>query len=177
MDFAYSRSCFVPRSAVESSPVLTTQIHSDPNSGKQTKKKRLGGAYPGQRPPQHQPYTPTEGAFAGGNTATAHFVSYGGGNALVLARPDGSAIPPAQGEKQKEYIQGECLKLISFFRCSCDTNGAQTFIFSHNKNSHAAGRRQGRRYDSRASPFGQNKCHCYSVWIRTWIYLYGRICR
>ena len=94
------------------------QIHTDPMTGKETKKKRLGGAYPGQRRPQHQPYTPPEGAFAGGNAATAHFVAYGGGNALTLARPDGSAIPPASGGAQKEYIQGtdqnECYGQFTF---------------------------------------------------------------
>uniref|UniRef100_A0A7S3KZZ8 Uncharacterized protein n=1 Tax=Amphora coffeiformis TaxID=265554 RepID=A0A7S3KZZ8_9STRA len=84
----------------------STAYHTDPHTGQESKKKRLGGAYPGQRRPQHQPYTPPEEAFAGGNnTATQHFVAHGGGNALTLANPDGSAIPPASGGPAKEYIQ------------------------------------------------------------------------
>ena len=86
--------------------IFSLQYHTDPHTGKESRKKRLGGAYPGQRRPQHQPYTPPEEAFAGGNTATQHFVAHGGGNALTLAKPDGSAIPPASGGPTKEYIQG-----------------------------------------------------------------------
>lgn len=87
--------------------VFPSQIQVDPGTGKETKRKRLGGAYPGHRPPQHQPFKPSEAAYhEGGNTATQHFVAYGGGNALTLARPDGSGLPPSQGMPQKEYIQG-----------------------------------------------------------------------
>lgn len=81
---------------------------TDPHTGMETKKKRLGGAYPGQRRPEHAPYTPPADAFGEGNTTTtAHFVAYGGGNALTLARPDGTSLGPASGGPAKEYIQGE----------------------------------------------------------------------
>eukprot|EP00977_Amphora_coffeiformis_P002750 scaffold521_cov167-Amphora_coffeaeformis.AAC.41 len=63
---------------------FSLQYHTDPHTGQESKKKRLGGAYPGQRRPQHQPYTPPEEAFAGGNnTATQHFVAHG------VTLPDG----------------------------------------------------------------------------------------
>ena len=53
---------------------LTMNANINPN--------QLGGAYPGNRVKPSQPYAP-HGQFVGGE-ATAHFVSYGGGNALVL---------------------------------------------------------------------------------------------
>jgi hypothetical protein len=80
----------------------------DPVTGE--KKKKLGGAYPGNRRPQQAPYAPPQSDFqkVDGNTAqaTAHFVSYGKGNALVLV--DHANAPPqlATGVPQKEYIQG-----------------------------------------------------------------------
>ena len=87
------------------------QITSDPYTGQTRTKKQLGGSYPGQRPAQQAPYTPTANAFdANTGTATGNFVAYGGGNALTLARPDGTALPPAMGMKpDKEYIQGKSL--------------------------------------------------------------------
>ena len=78
----------------------------DPHSGQEKKKKKLGGAYPGQRRPQHSPYVPPEHEFGKDGQAVAHFISYGGGNALTLVRHDGSSAPE-QGKPQKEYIQGE----------------------------------------------------------------------
>jgi hypothetical protein len=85
----------------------------DPVTGE--KKKKLGGAYPGNRRPQQAPYAPPQSDFqkVDGNTAqaTAHFVSYGKGNALVLV--DHANAPPqlATGVPQKEFIQGTLLNL------------------------------------------------------------------
>mmetsp|Transcript_25891 Transcript_25891/g.39181 ORF Transcript_25891/g.39181 Transcript_25891/m.39181 type:complete len:178 (+) Transcript_25891:68-601(+) len=58
--------------------------------------KAFGGNYPGQRPPAHKPYTPNGAAYEGGE-AKAHFIQYGGGNALVLADgPNPTSIQPQQ---------------------------------------------------------------------------------
>eukprot|EP00541_Cyclophora_tenuis_P012936 CAMPEP_0116555460 /NCGR_PEP_ID=MMETSP0397-20121206/8161_1 /TAXON_ID=216820 /ORGANISM="Cyclophora tenuis, Strain ECT3854" /LENGTH=198 /DNA_ID=CAMNT_0004080737 /DNA_START=114 /DNA_END=710 /DNA_ORIENTATION=+ len=62
----------------------STEIVTDPVTGQVREKKKLGGSYPGNRPPQHAPYTPPAGDFHNGQ-ATAHFISYGGGNALTLS--------------------------------------------------------------------------------------------
>jgi hypothetical protein len=60
----------------------------------------MGGAYPGQMSPSHAPYQPPASAFENGQ-ATAHFVSYGGGNALSLAQPGGSTKPQHGGPASK----------------------------------------------------------------------------
>lgn len=70
-------------------------------------KKRLGGAYPGQKIPQHSPYVPPASAFGKDGTGTAHFVAHGGGNALTLVQSDGNTAPQV-GKYQPDYIQGEC---------------------------------------------------------------------
>jgi hypothetical protein len=72
-------------------------------TGEVKKKKKLGGAYPGQMGQQHAPYAPPASAFQNGQ-ATAHFVSYGGGNALTLVQPDGSTAPQHGGSESK-YVQ------------------------------------------------------------------------
>jgi hypothetical protein len=90
------------------------QIHTDPHTGQETKRKRLGGAYPGQRRPQHAPYQPPGAAFGNGDQATAHFVSYGGGNALVLQNSNGPSRPE-QGIPGKDYIQGKFVDCGVFF--------------------------------------------------------------
>ncbi|GKY92411.1 hypothetical protein MPSEU_000211700 [Mayamaea pseudoterrestris] len=81
----------------------STEVTTDPHTGQQKTKKRLGGAYPGQRIPQHSPYVPPASAF-NNNQAVAHFVAYGGGNALTLVQSDGNAAPQV-GKYQPEYIQ------------------------------------------------------------------------
>ena len=81
------------------------KVVTDPVTGKQKVKKKLGGAYPGQRPAQHAPYNPSD--FQNGQ-ATAHFIQYGGGNALVLTDgPNPTSIQPQQGQAQPEYISGK----------------------------------------------------------------------
>jgi hypothetical protein len=80
------------------------QVFTDPMTGQEKTRKKLGGAYPGQRRPPNQPYLPP-----------AHFVAYGGGNALTLVKQDGSHQPEA-GKAQSEYIQGT-LRLVMFMFC------------------------------------------------------------
>lgn len=78
---------------------------TDPYTGQQKKKKKLGGAYPGQRRPQHTPYVPPASDFGKDGTATAHFIAHGGGNALTLVQQDGS-YQPQSGQAQPDYVQG-----------------------------------------------------------------------
>eukprot|EP00978_Attheya_sp_CCMP212_P017001 scaffold45028_cov51-Attheya_sp.AAC.3 len=79
----------------------STQTTLDPATGQEKKKKKSGGAYPGRRGTA-QPYVPPDHEFdaATGATSnvTAHFVSVGGGNALVLMNK------PNKGASQKQFI-------------------------------------------------------------------------
>ena len=71
----------------------------------------MGGAYPGNRRTPQQAYTPGASEFNSQGQATAHFVSYGGGNALVLQQ--NRIAQPQAGQpvgKQPTYIQGELLR-------------------------------------------------------------------
>jgi hypothetical protein len=62
------------------------------------------GSYPGHLRPQHNQYQPSE--FNNGQ-ATAHFVQYGGGNALVLTDgPNPTTIQPQHGQEQPLLISG-----------------------------------------------------------------------
>ena len=83
-----------------------TKIVNDPVTGQPKKKKTLGGAYPGQRTPTHAPYTPPTSDFqpngAGMSTATAHFIQYGGGNALVLGT--NPTATPQSGKAQPLFV-------------------------------------------------------------------------
>ena len=83
--------------------VSSTEVVTDPVTGEVKKKKKLGGAYPGQMGQQHAPYQPPASAFQNG-LATAHFVSYGGGNALTLMQPDGST-KPQHGGPETQFIK------------------------------------------------------------------------
>jgi len=60
-------------------------------------KKRLGGEYPGNRRAKQQPYIPDASEFhkvdGDSEVATARFVAYGGGNALVLMNKPNTAQP------------------------------------------------------------------------------------
>ena len=86
--------------------LINCQVYTDPNTGAAKHKHKMGGSYPGNRRPQEQQYTPTASQFQNGQ-AVAHFVNYGGGNALVLQQ-NGIAQPQA-GQPlatQPTYIQG-----------------------------------------------------------------------
>lgn len=84
----------------------SSEVVTDPRTGEKKTKHKLGGAYPGNRRQGNKPYTPPASAFSNGQ-ATAHFVNYGGGNALVLKQDNGVAQPQvgAMPLKQPEYIQ------------------------------------------------------------------------
>mmetsp|Transcript_16551 Transcript_16551/g.40302 ORF Transcript_16551/g.40302 Transcript_16551/m.40302 type:complete len:248 (+) Transcript_16551:194-937(+) len=87
----------------------STQNSTDPVTGKQTTKTNFGGSYPGNRRKPNAPYQPPPSAFSNGQ-ATAHFVRYGGGNALVLqqggmAQPQVGAQAVTGLNKPPEYIQ------------------------------------------------------------------------
>lgn len=79
------------------------QVMTDPVTGEVKKKKKNGGAYPGQGGQQHAPYQPPASAFQNGQ-ATAHFVSYGGGNALTLQQADGSTKPQHGGPEAGQFV-------------------------------------------------------------------------
>jgi len=84
------------------------QVTTDPYTGETKTKKKLGGAYPGQRRPNHAPYVPEAAAFdSHTGQATVHFKAYGGGNALTLVRQDGSSQPAAgvPVAQPPQYIQ------------------------------------------------------------------------
>jgi hypothetical protein len=77
---------------------------TDPHTGKQKTKHKLGGAHPGNRRKPQQAYAPNASEFNSQGQATAHFVNYGGGNALVLQQQGPGQ--PVVGQKQPQYIQG-----------------------------------------------------------------------
>eukprot|EP00536_Pseudo-nitzschia_multiseries_P007030 jgi/Psemu1/304523/fgenesh1_kg.157_\ len=82
----------------------STQTKYDPVTGKTKTKHKMGGSYPGNRRTANAPYAPPASDFHNGQ-ATSHFVSYGGGNALVLkegglAQPQVGATTPGP-----QYIQ------------------------------------------------------------------------
>lgn len=80
----------------------STEVVTDPITGQEKIKKKLGGAYPGQRPPQHSQYAPSD--FNNGQ-ATAHFIQYGGGNALVLGDgPNPTSVQPQHGQAEVQYV-------------------------------------------------------------------------
>jgi len=83
----------------------STEYVVDPATGKEVKKTRFGGAHPGNRRPQHSPYVPPDNEFGKDGKATAHFVAYGGGNALTLVQKDGLSQQPQAGPKPPEYIE------------------------------------------------------------------------
>uniref|UniRef100_A0A7S4MMB2 Uncharacterized protein n=1 Tax=Odontella aurita TaxID=265563 RepID=A0A7S4MMB2_9STRA len=73
----------------------------------QKPKKKLGGQYPGNRRAKQQPYIPDASEFqkVNGNTevASAHFVAYGGGNALKLMDKPNRAQPAAN--TNSDYVE------------------------------------------------------------------------
>jgi len=83
----------------------STEIKTDYVTGQKKTTHKMGGSYPGNRRQAHRPYNPPASQFSNGQ-ATSHFVSYGGGNALVL-KQGGVAQPQigASVAKPPEYIQ------------------------------------------------------------------------
>jgi len=63
--------------------------------------------YPGNRIPAQATYQPTATEFNKNGQAMAHFVSYGGGNALVLQEggPQVGAVPVGHTKPSPEYVQ------------------------------------------------------------------------
>ena len=82
----------------------STEVVTNPHTGETKTKHKLGGAYPGNRRKPNAPYQPPASAFQNGQ-ATAHFVNYGGGNALVLKENGGPQMGAMPVGKQPEYIQ------------------------------------------------------------------------
>jgi len=83
----------------------STEVSTDYVTGETKTKHKMGGSYPGNRRQANKPYAPPASQFSNGQ-ATSHFVSYGGGNALVLKQ--GGIAQPQMGAsvaKQPEYIQ------------------------------------------------------------------------
>lgn len=83
----------------------SSETKTDYVTGQKKTTHKLGGSYPGNRRQPMKPYTPPASQFSNGQ-ATGHFVSYGGGNALVLKQ--GSVAQPQIGAaiaKPPEYIQ------------------------------------------------------------------------
>lgn len=81
---------------------------TDPHTGQTKTKKKLGGAYPGQRRPNKGPHVPDDSQFGKDGKAVLHFKAYGGGNALTLVKQDGTS-QPATGMAAPQYIQGLCM--------------------------------------------------------------------
>jgi len=83
----------------------STTFSTDHVTGQTKATHKLGGSYPGNRRQANKPFTPPASQFSNGQ-ATGHFVSYGGGNALVL-KQDGLSQPQigAAVAKPPEYIQ------------------------------------------------------------------------
>jgi len=79
---------------------------------KSSKQGTSAFVHPGNRTKANQPYNPPANQFVNGQT-TSHFVSYGGGNALVLKEGNGPASPQigasagtsTNNSKPPEYIQ------------------------------------------------------------------------
>lgn len=114
-------------------------------------KKKLGGAYPGNRRPQQAPYAPPQSQFqkVDGNTsqATAHFVAYGGGNALVLVDDANSPPQVASGSPAKEYISGKSrfLSVVILRQVRCTDNNTR---FWSGTDSHIARGSESWRHNS-----------------------------
>mmetsp|Transcript_6300 Transcript_6300/g.7729 ORF Transcript_6300/g.7729 Transcript_6300/m.7729 type:complete len:222 (-) Transcript_6300:198-863(-) len=87
----------------------STEVTTDPITGEKKEKKKLGGSYPGNRRPQNAPYMPPQSDYQkvdGQMQATAHFVAYGGGNALTLMdKPNQGPQLGGGSGNAPEYVQ------------------------------------------------------------------------
>mmetsp|Transcript_16224 Transcript_16224/g.39647 ORF Transcript_16224/g.39647 Transcript_16224/m.39647 type:complete len:225 (-) Transcript_16224:2243-2917(-) len=63
--------------------------------------------YPGNRVPAQAPHQPAASEFNKDGQAMSHFVSYGGGNALILQEggPQVGAVPVGNTKPSPEYVQ------------------------------------------------------------------------
>jgi hypothetical protein len=96
-------------------------VVTDPHTGQTKTKKKLGGAYPGQRRPKKDTYVPDDSQFGKDGKAMVHFKAYGGGNALTLVKQDGTN-QPASGTAGPQYIQGSYIIVCyRFGDCSSAT--------------------------------------------------------
>ena len=96
----------------------STEAVTDPQTGQTKQKHKMGGAHPGNRRHAQQQYAPPASQFNSQGQATAHFISYGGGNALVLQQ--GGVAQPVVGQKQPQYIQvtlPDGKQMFAFFHC------------------------------------------------------------
>ena len=86
----------------------STETTTNPITGETKTKHKMGGSFPGNRRTVQQPYHPPASDFSNGQ-ATQHFVTYGGGNALVLQQGPGPAKPQTGAmiatAKPPEYIK------------------------------------------------------------------------
>jgi len=89
----------------------TTDSNTNMVTGETKTTHKMGGSYPGNRRPASTPYSPPASQCSNGQ-ATSHFVSYGGGNALVLkengiSQPQIGASSYANGKQdtQPQYVQ------------------------------------------------------------------------
>jgi hypothetical protein len=103
-------------------------VVTDPHSGQTKIKKKLGGAYPGQRRPNHGQYTPDASQFGSDGQAVVHFKAYGGGNALTLVKQDGSN-QPVSGLAAPQYIEGLYTFLFFFLDCCLVLHSFSLFCF------------------------------------------------
>jgi len=89
----------------------STETTTNPITGETKTKNTMGGSFPGNRRTVQKPHVPPASQFSNGQ-AVQHFVTYGGGNALVLQQggPGGGPAKPQTGAmmataKPPEYIQ------------------------------------------------------------------------
>jgi hypothetical protein len=104
-------------SSLKHTRITWQQVKTNPHTGQVETKKKLGGAYPGQRRPHHNPYVPDASQFGSNGQATVHFKAYGGGTALTLVQQDGSNAP-VSGAATPQYVQGTFSLLTSYFHCA-----------------------------------------------------------
>lgn len=86
----------------------STETTTNPITGETKTKNTMGGSFPGNRRTVQKPHVPPASQFSNGQ-AVQHFVTYGGGNALVLKQGGGPAKPQTGAmvatAKPPEYIQ------------------------------------------------------------------------
>lgn len=94
---------------------------TDPITGESKTKKKLGGAYPGQRRPNQGQYAPADVEFGKDGKATVHFKAVGGGNALQLVQQNGVPTQPTATANGggPEFIQGTLSYYVFVILLAC----------------------------------------------------------